>query len=197
MTRRGYLLLDLQGPQESLVESVERALDAIRERTGLLFVLTDTQTAGPDIDVYIWGERLDQESSIVLTDDAAVPAVYLMLETANEQAFETMLDALREKLPVIPLATLKQRAGEPGAPPPALVRMALATGDEPDEEVVQVITDGLGSQDPQRLDAAVMAAALTRWEEFVPALERVRVGTTDEGIERMAAQAIRDCGGKA
>jgi hypothetical protein len=191
MNGRRHLVLDLKGGPVECMEAIGDALDAVKARSDLVFLLAGMEQPCATMDVYMWQEAEYDRGQITFVDDRATPARYLEVETEDGRA----LEALQDTLPVVPFAALKQRAAEPDAEPAALVRIALASTDEPDPEAVSLIEAGLASNDLTQVDAAVTAAALTHWPAFVASLERVRERTDNDGIRRLAVHAIANCSG--
>jgi hypothetical protein len=185
------LVLDIEYAPGAFVAAVEDALNVVQKQSDLLFLYAGEAHVSATMTIYRWKEGLHKRDMVTFVDDRKTPARYVSVQTDDDRAF----DALLTTLPVVPFPVLKQRAAEPDAEPAALVRIAIASTDEPDPEAVSLIEAGLSSGDPARVDAAVMAAALTHWPPLVPSLKRVHERTQDEGIRRLAAQAIENCGG--
>ena len=194
MTYQRYMVLDL-GASDDLVRVVDRALVAAGNASGHTFEYNASAPSDTGIVLHSWSAAGESMARVTVADDHSMPARYLLLEADDQAAYRAIDEALADNLLIVSFEELKRRATRPGAPPASLTQMGLGAGPVPDPEAIRIIVRGLESNERDVVDAAVMAASLTRWGAFVPVLRRVQAVTSDEGIARMAAQALIDCGG--
>ena len=193
MTRR-YMVLRGNGI-ESIFEQLERALDVVQDRTGLLFGFSHSDEQD-GIEIYTWHELRDGSALIRLIDDPAIGTRYLLIEAQSDDVASVLAQTLGEVLPVETIDRLRQQAqAEMDRQPAALIRLALATEHGGDSATLKLILRGLRSDRVQTREAAITAAALTRSPPLVPELKRLEAAEEDEGLRRMIAQAISDCEG--
>ena len=181
---------------ESIFEQLERALDVVQDRTGMLFGFSHSDEQD-EVELYTWRELRDDSALIQLIDDPAIDARYLLIEAQSDGGASTLAQTLGEVLPVETIDRLRQQAqAAMDRQPVALIRLALATEQGGDPASLKLILRGLQSDRVQTREAAITAAALTRSPTLVPELKRLETLEDDEGLRRMIAQAIRDCEGR-
>jgi hypothetical protein len=180
---------------ESIFEQIERALDAVQDRTGLLFGFSHTDEQD-GVEVQTWRELRHGAALIRLVDDPVIDTRYLLIEAPSDNEVCAIAQTLGEVLPLETIDRLEQQArAAMDRQPAALVRLALATAQGGDPVTLKLILRGLRSDRVQTREAAITAAALTCSPSLVPELKRLETVEDDEGLRRMIAQAIRDCEG--
>ncbi len=180
---------------ESIFEQVERALDAVQDRTGMLFGFSHTEEQN-GVELHTWRELHDGSALIRLVDDPVIDTRYFLIEAPSDDEASAIAEALGEILPLETIDRLQQQARKTmDRQPAALVRLALATAEGGDPASLEVILHGLRSDRIQTREAAVTAAALTRSPSLVPELKRLKIAEDNEGLRTMIGQAIRDCEG--
>jgi hypothetical protein len=191
-----YAVLRSRDELDELFEQLESGLHEVQRRTGLLFAYAYTEEA-PGAKIHIWREQRSNNALIRLVDDQDIPTRYLVIEAADAQTAEAILEALASSLDLATLLELQDMAREAMDREPGLVvRMALATGESADAMSVGLIARALRSPDANLREAGVLAAALTRWHVFLAELERMYEEEADPSAREILAQAIADVGGE-
>jgi hypothetical protein len=189
--RQRYAVIREPADPDELFERVEDAFDVLSGRDDLVFVYAATEEDDPRLRVHVWRE-VHERALVRLVEDGALRVRYLAVEGDSDATAAAIEDALREALPTVAPAELRERAREEmGADPDALVRAALGSGAH-DAETSDLLRGALSSRDVKLRQSAAMAAALTRWRQLEPELETALARETDPTAQALLRQALLD-----
>jgi hypothetical protein len=189
---RRYAVLSEGYAIDELFEAVEESFEELARRTDMLFVYEGPEML-EDTLTHVWVDGASGAATIRLTDDHALATRHVWVDAADEDVAGTVMEVLAERLPVeSPEALREQARGEPD--PRALIRLALGAGEQLDADALEIVRAALRSTDPDVLEGAITAAALSRSPALAPELRRLTEEAPDEGLRAMAAQALIDTG---
>lgn len=191
---RQYLVLRSEPGHLDFVDTLNDAFDDIAAATGYRFRYAFSKQAGEGLMRLGYMEE-KKRAAISLIDDHQSRLSYLMVEAESDRTASDVSSWLRERLPTIPLSELQDVARRDLATDPqSLVRLAVGSGERPDETSAALIRQGLEHADAKTRKAAVEAASLTRWPEFLPELERKLREDADPAVRETAARALGKSG---
>ena len=185
---RHYTILDSDVRDLGLFDDVADALDRLRASTGLAFDYAFSEEAADGLVRHVYDEA-ENRGVLTLVEDHLTPARYLITEAATLQKVERIASVLESELPTIPLSRLQAEAAAL-TEPRSLIKLALGCGEAPDPWSREIIRRGLESTDHDIRLAAVQAASLTLWPDFVAQVSRMSESDLDPQIREVAKRAL-------
>ena len=185
---RHHTILDSDISDLGLFDDVADALDRLRASTGLTFDYAFFQEAAEGLGRHVYGEA-ENRGVLTLVEDHLTPVRYLITEAATPQEVEQIASVLEKELPSIPLSRLQAEASTQ-TEPRSLILLALGSGEAPDVRSREILRRALESENPDLRLAAVQAASLTLWPDFVAPLRRISESDPDLQIREMAKRAL-------
>ena len=192
MSRNTYVLRSNPG-ELTFIDKFLDALDLINEKYGMEFEYALFEEGASDLARHVYLET--QERAILsLCEDFAVPARYLMVEAATQQEVDHLGEWLKNLLPFIPLEELQQEAREKiNDDPQVLVRMALGTYQLADPISLEILREGLRSDNVLVRFRAAAATSFTEWIDFLPDLIPITENDPSPEVREMAIKAVEAC----
>ena len=196
MSRRHFVLRS-EPTDLSFFDTMEAALDAVREKHGLDIEYSHSEEIAENLGRHIYMET-DNRALLRVVDDHRTPVRYLIVECLTDQGVDQLSKWLGESLPFIALQELQGEARATGATnPESLIRLALGAGETADPETQEILSDGLQAPDAMVRFRAAEAASLTQWPEFIPALTKLKESDPSPEVREMAGRALKSSQGTA
>jgi HEAT repeat protein len=172
------------------VDTLNDAFDDIAVSKGYRFRYSFSQQGGEGL-VRLGYMEDKKRAAISLVDDNHSEVRYLIVEGESDQTVSEIASALRERLPVIPLAELEETARRNFAQDPkTLIRLAVGSGEREDATAAAIIRQALDHPDRNVRLKAVEAASITQWSSLLPELERKRGEDPDPEVRETAGRAL-------
>jgi hypothetical protein len=192
MSRRHYVLRS-QPTDLSFFDTMQAAIDDIKEKHGLEFKYSHSEELGKNLGHFIYLEK-ENRALLRVVDDHRTPVRYLIADASTEQDVEQLCSWLGESLAFIPLQELQQDARAKGeTEPEALIRLGLGAGQTADPETQKILSDSMQSTEAIVRFRAAEAAHLTQWPEFIPALTKLKESDSSPEVREMAGKALESC----
>lgn len=189
MTFRAHHVLDI--PDDDIAfDLVDDAMAALGDASGMRFFFDNTESPDGVIDNNVF---LDEEgrAKITLVEDPETPVRYLIIEAHDEQSFRRVAGAVPSVLPVRTTASLRDRARDEMSDDPGhLVRLAVGSGTEADDETLAILNRGMQSGDRNVRIAAIEGASLTQWHEAEALLIDAQANDPDPELREWAGTAL-------
>lgn len=186
--KRRYHLLGPQANDQDPIDMVEDQLERLRrvDLPGyeLKTIEGDQVLAGH---IYLAGRH---DPVLTVVRDVAADAWYVIVEGEEDAQVDEVADALTTGLAIVHPADLGRTAAAADARPSDLVRLALGSSGSADEDTARVLAAALMSPDVDLRGAAVEAAGLTQWPEFIDVLETFVATEYDPGLKRFAEATL-------
>jgi hypothetical protein len=188
---RQYLVLRDGLDVPELMERVEDALDELHQPRRTVFAYRDAEER-ENAAVRTWTERRRRESAIQLVDDREIPARYLVVEAKTPTDAKRLAAELRRHLPVVPIDDLRERARQTVKhDPQSLVRLALGASEDYDRKTFEILRSALQDPSPSVRGAAVFAAGVTQWPQWIAELKSLSEKDPDPSIRQAAEQVLQ------
>lgn len=141
-------------------------------------------------DVYDF-ESDDHTSRLIATEDRSIGVRYVMLE-GSVHYIESVSRVIQNAFEIVTLRELQRMAEEQLAhEPELLVKVAIASGDEPDPTTIRLLEGALHNVDRTIRMKGVEAAALTQWPQFAPPLAKIYSADEDPEVRWLAGESLR------
>lgn len=192
MSRCTYILRSAPG-ELTFFDTFRGALDQLKKEHGMEFKYALFEEGADDLARHVYWEA--QERAILnLVEDFDVSVRYLIIEAASQEDVEHLGERLGEFLPFIPLAELQEEARQKMMDDPqVVVRMALGTNELSDPVSLEILRNGLSSDNELVRFRAAAAASLTQWTEFLEELRQMNQNDPSPEVQEMARRAVEAC----
>lgn len=192
MSRHTYVLRS--DPTDlGFLDTMQDALDHIKTQHGVTFNYAFFEEGGEDLGRHVYWDS-GKQAILSLVIDLATHVRYLIIEAASQEEVERLGGWLEEHLPFISLQELQETArSDIMEDPKVLVRLALGTGEQADPVSLEILHNGLQSNDELVRYRAAEATSLTQWPEFVPQLSALAQNDPVSEVREMAYRALEAC----
>lgn len=188
MSIKAHYVLDAPS-EDVLFDLVEDAIDDLNAGSGLAFGFDEVESPDGVANHYVY---LDEEGrgKVTFVDDPETPVGYLIVEAHDDATTRRVGDAVAAVLPVRTVASLREKArSEMAEDPGHLVRMAVGSAGQADDETLSILRDGLASDDREVRISAIEAASLTQWPQADPLLREAEENDADPEVREWAGNA--------
>jgi len=155
------------------------------------------QDKAGDMTVDRWEQEGRKDTAIDLTIDPTSGVAFVSVISADAAHARDVATKLNEFLMLRPAEEFIALALRDVADSPALVRAAIACGEEEHAGLREAIEKRLADRSSDVRGAAVKAAALVSWRSLVPSLQAAAKGEADPALRRFIAIALKKCGAEA
>lgn len=182
------LILRLDERSEESTLAVDAACTEANEKLDFDFRRAADEQTGPGVTTQVWKDA--NVGQVSLVEDKIIPAVYASPFLSVSYGYNTIYQALRRRLPTIPVTELRECA-ERGVPSrrTALSRLGLGETEDYDYITHRVLCEGLESSDIEERRSAALAIFLLRWREFGPYLDAAIASERDNDLSEQLTVA--------
>jgi len=136
----------------------------------------------------IWNDEEDGHANVRFMNDSEIPAQWVALEADDSALLQTLVQAVRDLLPVQDWETLRDAASSQA--PGALSRLALTHDARLADELTPLVRKALASASAGQREEAAMAAHLAAVPGTLGALRGALEREPDSGVKLMLEHAI-------
>jgi len=137
----------------------------------------------------IWNDNEAGTANVRLMNDTDIPSQWVAVQADEQAAFDSILESIREALPVETYEALRDSAATPQRG--GLTRLALTHDARLAADIVPLVTEALQSTDVARREDAIMAAQLTGDGGTLQPLREALEREQDAGAAEMLAHALK------
>ncbi|MCL7376577.1 HEAT repeat domain-containing protein [Streptomyces sp. 35G-GA-8] len=185
-----YYVLNSRPGDDQFFDILEDALASLEENASVSVSFQDSKQVGEHQEVHSYSTE-SGNLQLIVTDDRDIGTRYIMLAAKDIDILD-QVSVLADALSVKSIEDLRSEARQSmNRDPIALVRVALASEDHSDVETLELITEGLRSEDREVRLRAVEAGSLTQWREFAIPLAEIYESDPDREVRFVAGHALQ------
>ncbi|MFE4173767.1 HEAT repeat domain-containing protein [Streptomyces sp. NPDC056909] len=186
-----YHVLSSKPGDEEFFDILEDALASLGENSSVSLSFQDSRQGGERQEIHVYSTE-SGNLQLFVTDDLDIETRYVMLAAEDVDTLDGVSLVLAAALAAKSLEDLKLEARQfMERDPVALVRVALASGDRSDVQTLELITEGLRSENREVRIRAVEAGSLTQWHEFAVPLAEIYERDPDREVRFVAGHALQ------
>ena len=192
MSRLNYVLRS--APTElNFIDSLFDAFHFIKQQHGLELKYAFFEEGADDLARHVYQ---DTKKQIILSvvEDLTTPIRYLTIEAATRQEVERLGKWIIDLLPIISLEELQEETRQRMVDDPqTLFRMAIGADEVADPTSLEILRQGLQSEDDLVRFRAAAAASITQWRELLSDVELLSQNDPSPEVREIASLAVQAC----